>query len=176
MRQKIKKIQQPNYQHTEQAPEESVSVAILWVHTQKCQQDMASKYLPQLTSSNHSPLFQETTSSCSLQKDVHLLRVTEQSLHRSGLQHTQFMAYSERLLPAREMINLCKSQLVNWIWCPTSTGQQPARPTHREWLADTEKQKSWPEQKQSTLSRYHSVCGERSTILLVQFLSHVPLE
>lgn len=34
-------MQQPK--HPEQAPEELVAVAILWVHTQKCQQDMASK-------------------------------------------------------------------------------------------------------------------------------------
>lgn len=30
------------------------------------------QYLPQLTSPNHNPLFQETTSRCALQKDVHL--------------------------------------------------------------------------------------------------------
>lgn len=49
-----------------------VAVPINWVPTHKCQQDMASIVLPQLTSPNHSALFQETTSRCALQKDVHL--------------------------------------------------------------------------------------------------------
>lgn len=150
---KTKKIQQPNCLHTVQDPEVLVAIALIWLHRQKCQQDMASKYLPQLTSLTTVPWPRKWLQGCSLQKDrcIHLLRVAM----------WQGKPSIDQVSTTLKDQSLEKSTRLSRFPHPTphpETWSQHSRPTHWWWLAGREKQKSWPEQKQSTLSRYHSIC------------------